>query len=570
MEDIDVAVMGSKQNGAEKLIAILQQRGQNSLPQIISVLETCNLPYDVEKLNKGNITRSTETTSRDYASYKQKDIIIDHMKAKERGPMTGEDRTRMEKVKLKLIDGISDPQPICDYLADEGILLPEDKHMVDMVDSPIKKTIKLLNLLIKEYKGSFPVFVKGLKETHHSGLAKLLEECPNDERKEEIIEEPKDFIIKQLETHIASGNINEVETLLKQIQPADMSKLNCEFIKLTNKAIVGGNLPLLQCLFTNCLLLQSDINLSLEFLTSAIKSDFVEGIKYLYSHGLSLQFRHEGNLWSALTNGLDVDGYTPLTYAIAAVRYRGDNIDTCIKLISLLIEHGVDINGMDGNGDTPLTLAIQYHRHNIDTCIKLVSLLIDRGANINGNARGGNTPLIYAIKYHIGNIDRDIKLISLLIKHRANINLMDNIGYTPLTYAIRYHGDNIDTCIKLISLLIEHGADINRVNKLGDTPLTLAIQYHGDNIDTCIKLISLLIEHGVDINRKDRDGNTPLICAITYHIGNIDPCIKLISLLIEHRADINEMDKNGYTPLTYAIAAVQYHRHNIDTSPCCK
>ncbi|XP_055958004.1 uncharacterized protein LOC130013235 [Patella vulgata] len=111
------------------------------------------------------------------------------IKSNERGPMTGEDLRRMEEVKLKLIDGISDPQPICDYLADEGILLPEDKHAIDMGDSPIKKIIKLLNLLIKEYKGSFPVFVKGLKETHHYGLAKLLEDGPESENLVQTLEE---------------------------------------------------------------------------------------------------------------------------------------------------------------------------------------------------------------------------------------------------------------------------------------------------------------------------------------------------------------------------------------------
>ncbi|XP_055956980.1 ankyrin repeat domain-containing protein 54-like, partial [Patella vulgata] len=77
------------------------------------------------------------------------------------------------------------------------------------------------------------------------------------------------------------------------------------------------------------------------------------------------------------------------------------------RLISLLIEHGADLNQEDKIGCTPLTCAIQYHGDNIDTytCIKLISTLIKHGADINGINKFGDTPLTLAVQDHGDNID---------------------------------------------------------------------------------------------------------------------------------------------------------------------
>lgn len=107
-----------------------------------------------------------------------------------------------------------------------------------------------------------------------------------------------------------------------------------------------------------------------------------------------------------------------------------------IEIINLLIEKGADVNMKDGDGNTPLHIAVD--RGHID----IAKELLKRGADINaqnihnGRSRGarfgqplrmwnGNTPL------HLASISKKVKMVKLLLNAGADITIENSSGYTP-------------------------------------------------------------------------------------------------------------------------------------------
>jgi len=100
-----------------------------------------------------------------------------------------------------------------------------------------------------------------------------------------------------------------------------------------------------------------------------------------------------------------------------------------VELISFLLQRGgVDVNGMDKAGRTPLFVAIEKGPHH-----DVIGLLLDNKAktNVSGGEKG-LSPLGLAVTMG------DLQTVSLLReKGRANVTMVDKEGYTPLTLAIK-------------------------------------------------------------------------------------------------------------------------------------
>jgi ankyrin repeat protein len=218
-------------------------------------------------------------------------------------------------------------------------------------------------------------------------------------------------------------------------------------------------------------------------------------------------------------------------------------------------EEGQDINGVNGEGKTPLLLAIENQD---DSC---VGILLQLGANPN---RGSNnkTPLSLAVE------KENMKIIEVLLERGCDVNLVNENGETVLFSAIRTGKD------RLVSLLLQKEAKINVVDANGKTLLLLAIEKENT------QFLKLLLEKGTDVNQQDKEGSTPLFLAVEKGNEAIvetllscgakvnialenskSPLIKAIEgenkklphLLLQAGADVNVQDKEGRTPLLLAI-----------------
>ena len=122
------------------------------------------------------------------------------------------------------------------------------------------------------------------------------------------------------------------------------------------------------------------------------------------------------------------------------------------NILSLLLEHGVDVDDRDTRDRTPLHLASMKGRVEAGQC------LLDRGADIDARDDRDWTPLLSAV------FKEDVEFARMLLICGASINARDDEDWTSLLRAI------VRGNIQLVRLLLEHGADVNARDEEGETP----------------------------------------------------------------------------------------------------
>ncbi|MEM7180174.1 MAG: ankyrin repeat domain-containing protein [Spirochaetota bacterium] len=192
--------------------------------------------------------------------------------------------------------------------------------------------------------------------------------------------------------------------------------------------------------------------------------------------------------------------------------------------VQFLLEHGIDINRKDSEGNSPLFEALS----NGDT--EKVYFLIKRGADAKARNQYGESALVYTQFARIEEID-------YFLKRGLKINAVDKKGNTAL-HSFVSHNDVTST---QILHLLKKGAKLEAVNKQGQTPLFAAI-YFGE-----IDKVKLLLTKGAKINLHDKEGNTPLHLAMKPQDSH--PNMKLAKILISFGADPNTVNLDGKTPI---------------------
>jgi hypothetical protein len=120
-------------------------------------------------------------------------------------------------------------------------------------------------------------------------------------------------------------------------------------------------------------------------------------------------------------------------------------------ILSLLLEHGADLEGPGQHNGTPL------YRASWSGKVEAGQTLLDRGADVNARNHVHWTPLMSAA------MNGHAEFVRMLLKRGAVIGARDVTGETPLHFAAKWNH------IQVVRLLLEHGADPNARDELGRT-----------------------------------------------------------------------------------------------------
>lgn len=149
-----------------------------------------------------------------------------------------------------------------------------------------------------------------------------------------------------------------------------------------------------------------------------------------------------------------------------------------LKSINVLLKKGINPNGRDKNGHTPL------YNASFLGLIEAVDILLncDYNINIEGRDNDGRTAL------HAACIGGHLNIVKLLLQNCANPNCIDKDYNTPLHFAVE------GGFFKIVKELVKYNANVNSRNKRNFTPYEsgLEIISNGDVTTNIINIVNYL------------------------------------------------------------------------------
>jgi ankyrin repeat protein len=202
-----------------------------------------------------------------------------------------------------------------------------------------------------------------------------------------------------------------------------------------------------------------------------------------------------------------------------ALLWATDNLE----MVSLLVEHGADVNAKSSDSRTPLLVASGRYG-----AAPVVKYLLDHGANPSAHSPalvGEMTPLAEAA--YAG----DETVLRMLVKSGADVKAA---GPNPLVFAI------VSRCSGCIDLFMESADkyDLSLQALLDSPPLNNT------------RAVSSLLDHGANVNAKDPEGNTLLMLVS----ASDEIPVNTVKRLIAGGADVNAKNAHGQTALEFAKA----------------
>ncbi|RBR09474.1 uncharacterized protein FIESC28_09858 [Fusarium coffeatum] len=292
------------------------------------------------------------------------------------------------------------------------------------------------------------------------------------------------------------------------------------------------------------------------------------------------------NSFKAMTSGLWAKP-DPLSTALCQAALRGD-----VQQISGLLSQGANINGRNGEGNSPLSCAILANQEDavrfllgagadtnskdmkippvflaasvgsigvakmliaqgtwnanaaswsgqfyfVDVCnsenIEGVELLLQNGAKPNTTNLSGRPVLAQAVKK--GNIE----LARVLLKYGANADTSDMSGNSLLSIAASQ--DRMD----MMKLLLESGTNASSSNLSGVAVLVDAVSKRK------LDMAQLVLDHGANASAKDLVGHPVLVLALRDSKLSQHDKIRVVKMLLDHGASPNVSDG------TWGVAAI--------------
>ena len=226
-------------------------------------------------------------------------------------------------------------------------------------------------------------------------------------------------------------------------------------------------------------------------------------------------------------NGFDREGVTPLFSATQA---------SCFESAKMLLKHSADANLSAGpNSESPLSLAASENQ------IDFVQLYLSNGGDVNMIMDNGSTTLVQSMNKIVSP-----KLVDLLLTSGGDPNAKTGEGTTALFQAIQ--ANRVD----LMTVLLDHGANPNLpgpkhplwpstykpkclqllLARGADTKKTPGVMELASSLKK-LESIKILIEAGVSPNLRKDGVYTPLCSAIR------DDSRDIVAYLLENGADPN-------------------------------
>jgi ankyrin repeat protein len=202
----------------------------------------------------------------------------------------------------------------------------------------------------------------------------------------------------------------------------------------------------------------------------------------------------------------NADGETAL-HVVAKWPVDGD-----LRVATMLVDAGADINALDDHDYTPCHYAAQ------NDSLDLLRLLLAAGASIDGRV----TPL------HCAAIRGKVNAARLLISTGADVHARDSRLFTPLHLA---------ASAECVFALLEAGADVHAAGAQGQTACAVAAM---SNAESAVKA---LVAAGADVHAADADGNTPC------HHAALAGGTGTLKWLLGGGANVNAVNREGETPL---------------------
>ena len=223
-----------------------------------------------------------------------------------------------------------------------------------------------------------------------------------------------------------------------------------------------------------------------------------------------------------------------------------------LDLAALWINHHVDLNTPNNEGQVPLLYAAQHGGR------EMIRLLVVKGASTDVTDVDGNTLLVHACRLRLVDLARII-----ITQHPDVVNTQNYEGETALYVASK----NLPYSYELVQLLLQAGADPRLMTRSGRTPLHNAfirptaaeeketpqpenlfelfadVQFRRRKED--IRVVQMLVDAGVPIDAMDENRRTALHEAIEYGSD------EAISFLVNSGA-MSIADKEGMTPFLMA------------------
>ena len=167
--------------------------------------------------------------------------------------------------------------------------------------------------------------------------------------------------------------------------------------------------------------------------------------------------------------------------------YYAARLGFCDLAEYLIAEHPEHVNASGGSEQTPMNAAA------IAGYVDILSLLFEHGVDLDGRDYRGRTPLHQAS--YSGNVDAQ----QYLLDRGADIEARTSINFTPLFWAVsKGHVESVRT-------LLGRGA---RTDGPHDTSRHGTVLHLGVG-EGNFEVVRLLLEHGADVNAPDRWGETP-------------------------------------------------------------
>jgi len=267
-------------------------------------------------------------------------------------------------------------------------------------------------------------------------------------------------------------------------------------------------------------------------LFEAIKSRYVEIVKFLVTRGADVNFADEnGNRplhFAAKSNRKEMSLVTSFASDSRRRRISKQTRDRetlqRMKICKFLLESGADVDALNNAKESALlraagsaSVAVVLLAHGADVNLRggaledspllacafdpeFVSLMVEHGADINVKNARLQTPLHRAALHEKGE-----ECVEMFLQRGANSDVQDELNRTPLHYAaLALNEASIDSLTRLGS------SDANAQDIEGLSPIFLAMfaYLHSQNSRKVLRVCLKLIDHGADLKLKTYAGRS--------------------------------------------------------------